>query len=1190
MKETLPKPVDASGVLAGKTVTRIATGDNAGCVLADGKPYCWGGNYDSALGTAVAADDIALSPVAIDLAGTLLEGKSLAELTVGGGSVIISYTPPPIGTLHLAMTVGSQLTLTTTGDYSADTTGLNTYIYDTSVSGSPQLLASCATALTCSWTGAPTKQQATFLAVAAPPYAGSGIAPGAEATSDPVTAPSWTAALASSGNNFTVTTNYAVDSSGIALEIYDLSQSGYPRVASCLNGASCTLTTSNTGHQYIAAAGPSSIDFASGTHLVTTSTVSGVGPTAAHETVGGSNPAELGTCYACAADPVNTWNGEFFENTTDLSIPGRGPGLKITRSYSSQLATQDGLLGYGWSFNYGMSLQTNASGAVDIRQENGSVVTFAAGPDGTYSAPPRVLAKLSHNTDGSWTYTRRAREVISFTSTGLLSSINDLNGNTTTFARDTQGKITTATDSSGRSISFIYNDQGRIWGVQDPAGRYVWYNYDQAGRLIWFSDRNRGSTSYGYNDLNQLTSITDPRWNTTTNTYDAIGRVIDQTDRAGGTTTFSYGADGTTRINSPGGRVTAETYTNGQLTQKVQGEGTPSAATWVYTYDQNTFQTTQVTDPLGQTSAATYDGSGNQITATDAEGNHQSWTYDGIGDRTSATDANGTTTTYSWDAAGNLLNVSTPVAGTSIATTYAHADTSHPGDTTSITDPDGHATTMAYTSNGDLASVTDPLGNTTSYSYDILGRPLTAVTPGGKTTTNVYDAGGRLLSSTDPLGNTKISYTYDANNNRTGEIDGVGNTTRTSYDHLNRPTNITYPDGASATTGYDADGNQISQTDANGQTTTYLYDALNRLTRRTDPLSRATTYAYDTAGNLTTVTDPSGRATVNSYDHLGRRTGTTYSDSTPSETVTYSPTGRQTSISDGTGTTTNTYDALGRLTTSINGAGQSTGYTYDHTGHLTALSYPNGQTLNRAYDTAGRLTGITDWAGHATTFTLGVDGDVTSTAYANGVTASASFDAAGHVSAITDTGPGSTGLASFSYTRNSMGALTSAIITGASQPAENYTYTSRNQLAAVNNGTYAYDPAGNATRLASGGNPGVRRGQASNELHILGHYLRDHLRPPGQQTDGSRPKRHHHLRLGSGQPPHRRQWVRNHLQRQRITSNANTRGNEHPALRMGHTRNGPSPAHRRQHELHLRRRRQPHRTRRLKWSRVLLPT
>ena len=990
---------------------------------------------------------------------------------VGGGSVIITYTPPPIGTLHLDMTTGSQLTLTTTGDYNTDTTGLNTYIYDTSAAGGPQLLTSCTTALTCSWAGTPTEQQTTYFAVAAPPYTGTGIAPGAEATSDTVTAPLWTASLGSSGNSFTATTNYAVDNSGIAIEIYDLSQSGYPRVASCLTGASCTITTNNIGHQYVAAAGPSTNAFGSGTHFVTTNTVSGVGPTAAHETVGGSNPAELGMCYACTADPVNTWNGEFFENSTDLSIPGRGPGLAITRSYSSQLATKDGLLGYGWSFNYGMSVVTNPTGSVDIRQENGSVVTFTPDANGAYQAPARVLATLTHNANGSWTYTRRAREIFSFTSTGLLNSLSDLNGNTTTLARNTQGQITTATDGSGRNISFTYNDQGRIWSIQYPSGQHIWYNYDPAGRLTGFSDRNSGYTSYGYNDLNQLTTFTDPRWTTMTNTYDAVGRVTSQTDRAGGITTFDYATDGTTTVVSPGGRITAETYTNGQLVRKVQGVGTPSAATWIYAYDQNTFQTTQVTDPLGHSSTATYDSAGNQITASDADGNQQSWTYDAIGDRTSATDANGTKTTSTWDTSGNLLSTSTPLSGASLpaTTTYAHTDTSHPGDTTSVTDPDGNTTTLSYTPNGDLASNTNPLGNTTTYTYDALGQRLTTVTPSGKTTTYTYDEGGRLLSSTDPLGNTIASFTYDANNNRTRETDGNGNTTLTTYDYLNRPTNVYYSDGASTTTGYDPDGNQTTQTDANGHTTTYTYDALNRLTQRTDPLNRSIQYGYDAAGHLTAITDTSGRNTTNSYDHAGHRTGTTYSDGiTHAETLTYTPIGRQASTTDGTGTTTNTYDSLGRLTASTNGAGQTTGYTYDLAGHLTALAYPNGQTLTRAYDTAGQLTAITDWTGHTTTFTPDADGNTTSTAYGNGVTATATIDAAGHVSAITDTGPGSTTLASFTYTRNIAGALASANITGITQPAESYSYTSRNQLAAVNTATYTYDPAGNPTRLASG--------------------------------------------------------------------------------------------------------------------------
>lgn len=299
--------------------------------------------------------------------------------------------------------------------------------------------------------------------------------------------------------------------------------------------------------------------------------------------------------------------------------------------------------------------------------------------------------------------------------------------------------------------------------------------------------------------------------------------------------------------------------------------------------------------------------------------------------------------------------------------------------------------------------------------------------------------------------------------------DALGHTTVTGYDALNRPTTVTSPDTTVTTTAYDPDGNRTSQTDALGHATTYTYDALNRLTQSTDPLGRATDYVYDAAGHPVALTDPAGRTTTNTYGAAGNRTGTSYSDgTTPNATFTYTATGQRATMTDGTGTTANSYDSLGRLASVTNGAGQTTGYTYDLAGHLTALAYPNGQTVTRTYDTAGHLTGITDWLGHTSTFTPDADGNTTSTAYGNGITAAATIDEAGQVNAITDTGPGSTAPASFTYTRNNVGALASAAITGITQPAESYSYTSRDQLAAVNTATYTYDPAGNATGLASG--------------------------------------------------------------------------------------------------------------------------
>ncbi|MBT8162598.1 MULTISPECIES: RHS repeat-associated core domain-containing protein [Arthrobacter] len=1000
--------------------------------------------------------------------------NSYAEYAPSSASAWSNQVTPPAWTITLTANITTSIGLTATSNYAATGT---TYleIFDTAKpqTGGITYLNFCNSGTTCTATTVPQEKGASYIAVVTHGSTNTYPPSSIIATSSPVTPPPWTITLTASGTTVTATTNYAAGYN-VYVEIFDISkpQTYITYIQFCSSGAVCTGTTSSPSHQFIATVGNISNYYPPSSIIALSNQVSTSGPTAPYETVGGSNPAEV-YCPQCAAgDPVNTSNGEFYENTTDVSIAGRGPGLTVSRTYSSQRASFDGPLGFGWSFNYSMSLALNSSGTVDIHQENGSMVTFTPDAGGLYHAPARVVAALVHNADGTWTYTRRAKDIFTFTSSGQLSSLSDLNGNATTLARNASGQLTTATDSAGRTLTFAYNAGGRIATIADPAGRVFAYGYDSAGRLTSYTAPGGAVTGYGYDASNLITSVTDPRGTATVNTYDQAQRVTKQTTPAGDLL-ISYGVDGSdaqTTITSPGGRITKETYRSGQMIKRITGAGSPQESTWLYAYDQNTFGATSATDPLGHVSSATYDSVGNRLTATDPANHQQSWTYNTLNQVTTATDAAGTVTTYSYDTSGNPLSVSTPLTGTSqtATTSYAHTDSSHPGDITAITGPDGHTTTLTHTTTGALASSTDPLGNTTSFTYDALGRRLTSVSPPGNTTANSYDTAGHLTTVTDPLNHT-TTYSYDADGNRTALTDANGNTTVTAYDTVNRPTTVTNPDNTVTTTAYDADGNRTSTTDALGHATTYTYDALNMLTSSTDPLNRTTSYAYDSAGHPVTVTDPAGRTTTNTFDVAGNRTGTSYSGgATPSATFTYTATGKTATMTDGTGTTTNTYDALGRLTASTNGAGQATGYSYDLSGHLTALAYPNGQTVNRAYDAAGHLTGITDWSGHTTTFTPDADGNAVSTTYGNGVTAAATFDASGQLSAITDTGPGSTALASFTYTRNNVGALASSTITGITQPAETYSYTSRDQLAAVNTSTYSYDSAGNATALASG--------------------------------------------------------------------------------------------------------------------------
>ena len=137
-----------------------------------------------------------------------------------------------------------------------------------------------------------------------------------------------------------------------------------------------------------------------------------VAPITPAETVGGGSPSELYHCPTCGA-PVNTATGEFWHHFSDMTVPGRGAALSLSRTYSSALAGSSGPFGRGWSFSYGMSLSFSPGGTIIVHEEGGSQVTFSTTGSG-YAGPSRVLARLVKNSDGSYTFTRRARTRFTF--------------------------------------------------------------------------------------------------------------------------------------------------------------------------------------------------------------------------------------------------------------------------------------------------------------------------------------------------------------------------------------------------------------------------------------------------------------------------------------------------------------------------------------------------------------------------------------------------------------------------------------------------------------------------------------------------------------------------------------------------------------------------------------------------------
>jgi RHS repeat-associated protein len=805
-------------------------------------------------------------------------------------------------------------------------------------------------------------------------------------------------------------------------------------------------------------------------------------------TWGGGNPTELPCSQVCSQDPVNTATGDYSESVTDLSIPERGPALAITRTYSS-LAADAGLAsalgGPGWSFNYGSRLKVDSTtGIVTIKNDNGSQTVFEPGSGGEYNAPPRVLATLVHNENGTWTYTVRQRTIYTFNESGKLTKIADLNGNAITFAYNESGLLQRATDNAGRWLEFTYNG-GVMSKVSDSSGRSVSYEYDSSFRLARVIDARGKVTKYTYNTSNFLRTRTSPRENVVlTNKYDEAGRVLSQTDGLEHKTTYSYtwiGPIEKTDVTDPRGYVTEYEYNEGAIAAKTEAKGTEAAATWTYEHDPNTEGLTSLTDPNNHTSHATYDSRGNKTSTEDPLGDKTKSVYDSLDDLTEYTDAEGVTTTYEYDSRGNRLKATTPLVGSEPAvsrtTIYAHEDEAHPDDVTAITDPNGKTTHFVYNTAGDLTSATDPEGDKTTYTYNEVGQRLTQVSPRGNveganpseyTTTYTYDPAGNRLTATDPLGHER-KWTYNADGNLETETDPKGHTTTYTYNADDQQTKVERPNGETTETAYDADGNTSSQTDGLKHTTTYEYDPLDHRSASIDALARKTTYVYDALGNLKSEKDADGRTTTYSYDAGNRLSKVSYSDgTTPTVEYGYDKDGHRTSMIDGTGESTAEYDSLGRLVATTDGNGDTVKYGYDLAGNQLAVTYPNGKTVNRKYDGDNRLASISDWLGNTTSFSYSADSNVTATTFPEGTgnVDEYEYDRADQMSGV-QMKRGSAALASLSYTRDKAGqveSLTSQGLPGTAE--ESFSYDEDSRLTKAGSEGFAYDAANNLTELA----------------------------------------------------------------------------------------------------------------------------
>lgn len=568
-----------------------------------------------------------------------------------------------------------------------------------------------------------------------------------------------------------------------------------------------------------------------------------------------------------------------------------------------------------------------------------------------------------------------------------------------TMVYDSYGMLLNSTDPLGNKTTNVYDTNHNLISTTDPMQQVTTYTYDQNGNRTSVTypktatSTNMTSTTQ-YNQYSEPTSTTDELGNVRNFAYDANYNPQSVKDSLGTLASFIFNANGTMAAGAVGYDLAQQPTmasqfaydANGNMTSRTDALGRTTS----YTYDSLGHKLTMViplpdskTSSAAATTTYTYDALGN-LTETDAPlGRTTKSEFDGNGNKTSDTDARNNKTTYAYDALNRLIETDYPDA-TSVKKSYDFR-----GNVIDEIDQAKNDTHYEYDLAGRQTSVTRAYGTTdaakTSYTYDGDSRKLTETDPLNHTTTYSYDNAGNLLSVSGPRGN--FQYGYDDARNRISMTDGKSNTTQYKYDARKRLTETDYPDKTNVKNEYDGPGNLTKVTDQASNVVQYTYDASNQLktiVQVNSPNSgnNTNTYAYDPDGNLISLSDENSHTTQDAYNLLYQLTGKTLPDGSSSETRQYDTAGNLTSLKHFSGaTTTFSYDSMNRLLTrmpdsslneptesftytatgrrkTMTDASGETDYTYDDLDRLTQKASPQG-TLNYTYDSAGSLASMT---------------------------------------------------------------------------------------------------------------------------------------------------------------------------------------------------------------------------------------
>lgn len=504
------------------------------------------------------------------------------------------------------------------------------------------------------------------------------------------------------------------------------------------------------------------------------------------------------------------------------------------------------------------SANARAAAATSIRDRYGNVLTLER--DGN--------SNLQRITSPSGRYLQFA-----YDPHNRITQASDNIGRVVKYEYDTEGHLAKATDPDGKSKAYTYDQKHNMLTVQDARGNSMVTNVYDVNSRISKQTYADGSTNLFAHELDSSgkvtrTDITDERGIITRMLFNSQGYTTSVTRAYGRPEqqVVTIERDPATNLmlshTDALGRKTSYTYDgNGNMLTRTLLAGTAQAVTMRMSYTTDFNRVASVTDFLGHQSTMRYDGRGNLVETQDANGIIVQRSYNSAGQITQVVDGLGKSTSLEYDVF-DLARITDPLS----RVVQFYVDNA--GRVRSITDALGNRSSYDIDVLDRVTRSTDPLGQSIGQDFDANGNPTGVTDPKGNLHKFAFDSRNALTENVNPL-NQAEAYAYDAKHNLTQKTDRKGQVTRYAYDALDRLTSTTYADGGTVNITYDQGNRIVRMDDSVNGVVSFEYDGRDQPVRVSTPKGKVA-YTFDANGRRASMS-VTGLPTLRySYDDGGR--------------------------------------------------------------------------------------------------------------------------------------------------------------------------------------------------------------------------------------------------------------------------------------------------------------------------------